>query len=342
MDVPTGALDITLYRDDLMRHAVGPQPVVRRTEIPFSIDGRDILLDDDVRNTGRTIRAALDVLIDFGRPSAIELVALVDLGHRELPIRCGLRRPGTSRRRASRERAGPAGRDRRPRRSGGGRMSTTTALRSRHLLGITDLEAGEIELILETALAMKEVGTRPIKKVPTMRGRTVDQPVPRAEHPHPHVLRDGGQAPQRRRSASPPPRPAAKGETLADTARTSKRWRRHDRPASSGQRLAPLPRRIGVEHHQRRRRHARAPDAGPARRVHHASEQHKRRLQGLRVAIVGYFVHSRVLRSNALLLVKMGAEVRACGPATLVPLGLSASASKVTRRWMRRSRAPTS
>ena len=86
-DVPTGALDITLYRDDLMRHAVGPQPLIRRTEIPFSIDDRVILLVDDVLYTGRTIRAALDALIDFGRPSAIQLVALVDRGHRELPIR---------------------------------------------------------------------------------------------------------------------------------------------------------------------------------------------------------------------------------------------------------------
>jgi pyrimidine operon attenuation protein/uracil phosphoribosyltransferase len=86
-EVPTGALDITLYRDDLMRSAVGPQPVVRRTEIPFSIDGRKILLVDDVLYTGRTVRAALDALIDFGRPKAIQLVAMVDRGHRELPIK---------------------------------------------------------------------------------------------------------------------------------------------------------------------------------------------------------------------------------------------------------------
>jgi pyrimidine operon attenuation protein/uracil phosphoribosyltransferase len=86
-DVPTGALDITLYRDDLMRHPVGPQPLVRRTEIPFSIDDRKILLVDDVLYTGRTIRAALDALIDFGRPQAIQLVVLVDRGHRELPIK---------------------------------------------------------------------------------------------------------------------------------------------------------------------------------------------------------------------------------------------------------------
>jgi pyrimidine operon attenuation protein/uracil phosphoribosyltransferase len=86
-DVSTGALDITLYRDDLMRHAVGPQPLVRRTEIPFSIDDRVIVLVDDVLYTGRTTRAALDALIDFGRPKAIQLVVLVDRGHRELPIK---------------------------------------------------------------------------------------------------------------------------------------------------------------------------------------------------------------------------------------------------------------
>jgi pyrimidine operon attenuation protein/uracil phosphoribosyltransferase len=85
--VPTGALDITLYRDDLMRQAVGPQPLVRSTDIPFDLDDRIILLVDDVLYTGRTIRAALDALIDFGRPKAIQLVVLVDRGHRELPIK---------------------------------------------------------------------------------------------------------------------------------------------------------------------------------------------------------------------------------------------------------------
>ena len=85
--VPSGALDITLYRDDLMRHSVGPQPIVRRTEIPVSIDERKIILVDDVLFTGRTVRAALDALIDFGRPRTIQLVALIDRGHRELPIK---------------------------------------------------------------------------------------------------------------------------------------------------------------------------------------------------------------------------------------------------------------
>jgi pyrimidine operon attenuation protein/uracil phosphoribosyltransferase len=87
LEVPTGALDITLYRDDLMRHAIGVQPVVRSTDIPFSIDDKRILLVDDVLYTGRTIRAALDALIEFGRPKAIQLIVLVDRGHRELPIK---------------------------------------------------------------------------------------------------------------------------------------------------------------------------------------------------------------------------------------------------------------
>jgi pyrimidine operon attenuation protein / uracil phosphoribosyltransferase len=86
-EVPVGALDITLYRDDLMLNAVGPQPLVRSTDIPFSIDDRVIVLVDDVLYTGRTVRAALDELIDFGRPRAIQLVVIVDRGHRELPIK---------------------------------------------------------------------------------------------------------------------------------------------------------------------------------------------------------------------------------------------------------------
>jgi len=80
-----GALDITLYRDDLTQ--VSEQPVVHATEINFNIDDETIVLVDDVLFTGRTIRCALDALIDFGRPRQIQLAVLVDRGHRELPIR---------------------------------------------------------------------------------------------------------------------------------------------------------------------------------------------------------------------------------------------------------------
>lgn len=80
-----GALDITLYRDDLTRLA--EQPIVHATEIGFNMDGKTIILVDDVLFTGRTIRCALDALIDFGRPGKIQLAVLIDRGHRELPIR---------------------------------------------------------------------------------------------------------------------------------------------------------------------------------------------------------------------------------------------------------------
>ena len=84
-DVPVGIIDITLYRDDL---SIGTHhPTLGSTEIDFSIDDKNIVLADDVLYTGRTIRAALDALIDFGRPKTIRLAVLVDRGHRELPIR---------------------------------------------------------------------------------------------------------------------------------------------------------------------------------------------------------------------------------------------------------------
>ena len=83
-DVPTGALDIGLYRDDV---SGGARPLMRPTDIPIDIQGRRVVLVDDVLYTGRTIRAAMDALNDFGRPTEIQLAVLVDRGHRELPIR---------------------------------------------------------------------------------------------------------------------------------------------------------------------------------------------------------------------------------------------------------------
>ena len=83
--VPIGILDITLYRDDLT--TIDVQPVVHETQIDFDISGKSLILVDDVLFTGRTIRSALDALIDFGRPAGIQLAVLVDRGHRELPIR---------------------------------------------------------------------------------------------------------------------------------------------------------------------------------------------------------------------------------------------------------------
>jgi len=85
ISVPVGILDITLYRDDLTTRA--DQPLVQKTEISFSITGKRVILVDDVLYTGRTVRAAMDALIDLGRPQMIQLAVLLDRGHRELPIR---------------------------------------------------------------------------------------------------------------------------------------------------------------------------------------------------------------------------------------------------------------
>lgn len=85
IEIPLGILDITLYRDDLT--AIGPSPLVKETKINFSINNKVVVLVDDVLFTGRTIRASLDEIMDFGRPKRVELVVLVDRGHRELPIR---------------------------------------------------------------------------------------------------------------------------------------------------------------------------------------------------------------------------------------------------------------
>jgi pyrimidine operon attenuation protein/uracil phosphoribosyltransferase len=92
-EYPSGKLDISFYRDDVAaRGAVGvipntPQPVVKDTDLPFDIDGSTVVLVDDVLFTGRTIRAAIDALFDYGRPAGVQLAVLVDRGHRELPIR---------------------------------------------------------------------------------------------------------------------------------------------------------------------------------------------------------------------------------------------------------------
>ncbi len=84
IEIPFGILDITLYRDDLS--TVGPNPLVKATEINFDVTGKNIVLVDDVLFTGRTIRAALSSIIDFGRPKRVQLLVLIDRGHRELPV----------------------------------------------------------------------------------------------------------------------------------------------------------------------------------------------------------------------------------------------------------------
>jgi aspartate carbamoyltransferase catalytic subunit len=200
---------------------------------------------------------------------------------------------------------------------------TSTTLRSRHLLGISELDAGEIDLILQTAVAMKEIGTRPIKKVPTLRGRTVInlflEPSTRT--------RMSFELAEKRLSADTLGMTASgssvvKGETLSDTARTLE--------AMAPDMIVLRHASAGAAHLLSRVCRATIINAGDGTHEHPTQAlldaltmiERKGRLAGLRVAIIGDLLHSRVLRSNVLLLTRMGAEVTVCGPPTLIPVGL--------------------
>jgi aspartate carbamoyltransferase catalytic subunit len=210
-------------------------------------------------------------------------------------------------------------------------MTTATRLHNRHLLGIADLAPEEIDLILETAVEMKEIGTRTIKKVPALRGRTVVNLFFEAST----RTRLSFELAEKRLSADTMGITVAgssvtKGETLADTARTLEAMSpdliviRH--AASGAPHLLSTICKAGIV------------NAGDGTHEHPTQalldaltiREKKGRLAGLKVAIIGDLMHSRVLRSNVLLLTKMGAEVRACGPQTLIPMGLKAFGVHVT------------
>ena len=212
-----------------------------------------------------------------------------------------------------------------------GEPQAATRLRRKHLLGIADLAPEEIVLILDTAEAMREIGQRPIKKVPTLRGRTVVnlffEPSTRT--------RTSFEVAEKRLSADTLSIAVAtssvvKGETLVDTALNLEAMSpdmivmRH---ASSGacELLARVCR-------------SRIINAGDGMHEHPTQalldaftiRQHKGRIRGLKVAIIGDLLHSRVLRSNLLLLSRLGAEVWVCGPPTLVPPGIDRLGARVT------------
>jgi len=210
-------------------------------------------------------------------------------------------------------------------------MTTATALRSRHLLGIEELDAAEIELVLETALAMKEVAGRTIKKVPTLRGRTVVNLFFEAST----RTRMSFELAEKRLSAdtlgmTTVGSSVVKGETLSDTARTIE--------AMAPDMIVMRHASSGAPHQLARVCKASIINAGDGTHEHPTQalldaftiREHKGRLAGLRVAIIGDLVHSRVLRSNVFLLTKMGATVVACAPATLMPVGLERLGVEVT------------
>jgi aspartate carbamoyltransferase catalytic subunit len=204
-------------------------------------------------------------------------------------------------------------------------------LKDRHLLGIAGLEPGEITLILDTAEAMKEVASRPIKKVPTLRGRTVVnlffEPSTRT--------RTSFEVAEKRLSAdtlsiAPATSSVTKGETLADTVRNLE--------AMAPDMIVIRHASSGVPHLLSRICRAAVINAGDGMHEHPTQalldaftiRAHKARLAGLKVAIVGDLLHSRVLRSNVLLLNAMGANLWLCGPSTLMPPGVDRFGARAT------------
>jgi aspartate carbamoyltransferase catalytic subunit len=207
-------------------------------------------------------------------------------------------------------------------------MTTTeapaaAALKSRHLLGVAGLDAGEISLILDTAVAMKEIGGRAIKKVPPLRGRTVVnlffEPSTRT--------RTSFEIAEKRLSADTlsialATSSVTKGESLLDTVRNIE--------AMAPDMIVIRHASSGAPHLLARTCRSAIINAGDGMHEHPTQalldaftiREHKGRLAGLKIAIVGDLLHSRVLRSNVLLLNTMGADVWACGPATLMPAGL--------------------
>jgi len=210
------------------------------------------------------------------------------------------------------------------------RVEPVVRLRSRHLLGIDELDAGEIALILDTAHSLAEIATRDIKKVPTLRGKTVVnffiEPSTRT--------RSSFEVAEKRLSAdtinfSASTSSFAKGETLLDTARNLESMApdfiviRHSQP--------------GAPHFLARHCRCSIINAGDGAHEHptqalldaYTIRRHKGRLDGLRVTIVGDILNSRVARSNLFLLSRMGAEVRLCGPPTLMPSGIERLGAEV-------------
>jgi aspartate carbamoyltransferase catalytic subunit len=201
--------------------------------------------------------------------------------------------------------------------------TTATTLKSRHLLGIDGLTAEEITLVLDTAEAMKEIGGRAIKKVPTLRGRTVVnlffEPSTRT--------RTSFEIAEKRLSAdtlsiATATSSVSKGESLLDTVRNLE--------AMAPDMIVMRHASSGAPHLLARTCRSAIINAGDGMHEHPTQalldaftiREHKGRLKGLKVAIVGDLLHSRVLRSNVLLLKTMGADVWACGPATLMPMGI--------------------
>ena len=326
-----------MYRDDLRQQ---PTRSIGTTELPVDLDGKVVVLVDDVLFSGRTIRAALDAISDLGRPRAVQLAALVDRGHRELPIRAdfvGKNLPTSHHERVRVLVSELDGRD---------AVLIEGARRMKHLLSASDLSHDDALLILDTAGQMAATQAREIKKLPTLRGRTVVN----LFFEDSTRTRISFETAAKRLSAdvinfSAKGSSVSKGESLKDTALTLQAMgadavviRHHASGAphtlatSGWTHGAVVNAGDGTHQHPTQA----LLDAYTLRRHlvgdHGRLDASGRDLNGLHVAIVGDVLHSRVARSNVQLLHTLGARVTLVAPPTLVPVGVEAWPCEVSYR----------
>ena len=293
VEVPVGALDITFYRDDMGLRGgetrAHPQPVVKASSLDFPLDGATVVIVDDVLYTGRTVRAAIEAVFDYGRPARVRLAVLCDRGHRELPIRADVVGKNLPTSRAERVRVHLGEDDaadevvlERERRMTAV-LTEPAAVRvagTRHLLSSEDLDRPTVERLLELAASFEAVAEREVKKLPTLRGRTVlsvffEASTRTSSSFELAAKRLSADTISLKSSGSS----VEKGETLKDTLLTLDAYGpdvvviRHAQVGRGGARHALHARRG----RQRRRRRAPAPDAEPARPVHDARGARARR-----------------------------------------------------------------
>ena len=310
--VPCGTIDVALYRDDIGLRPVSPSGP---SDLPVALDGATVVLVDDVLYTGRTVRAALDALSDYGRPRAVQLAVLVDRGHRELPIRpdyVGKNLPTSS---AEDVHVAPDG------------VTITapidTASVVKHLRSIAEIGPAAVVRILDLTDHMAEVNQRPNPKVPALRGRTVCN----LFFEDSTRTRLSFETAAKRLSAdvmtfSVGSSSVNKGESLRDTIETL--------AAMGVDAFVVRHKSSGVPWQVARWTTASVVNGGDGWHAHptqalldaytvRSALARGGGLDGLRVAIVGDIKHSRVARSDVEVFQALGADVTLVAPATLLP-----------------------
>ncbi len=306
--------------------------MVNATDIPFAVAGKDIILMDDVLYTGRTIRAALDALFDHGRPARVQLLVLIDRGHRELPIEAQLRRPHGADHRQRNHRSEVSGNRRHGKGAAGGEgRRREPEMRCGRPAGHRNLTRDEIQAILDRARDFQPRGDHSFRKLDLLRGRMVvnlffEASTRTRTSFEIAAKRLGADAVSITAQASS----VSKGESLVDTLNTLAAMR----PDAIIMRHAAS----GAPHFLQRHLETPIINAGDGTHEHPTQALLDARtildrgaaLEGLRVAIIGDIAHSRVARSNVYLLSKFGAEIVLCGPASLLPRELEQIAPGVT------------